>query len=172
MHRLLPSLLILAALAACSNKDRDGDGVPDSEDCNADDPGSSSGGTEVCDGVDNDCDGEVDEGLTSMWYADADADGWGDPNTFSEACGQPEGYVAVAGDCADTDPNRHPGAQETDCTNPTDFNCDGSVGYADADADGVPACQDCDDAAATTFPGADELCDGLSSEASEVAAIC
>ncbi len=164
MIRLLPSLLVFAALAACSTKDRDGDGVPDGEDCNADDPGSSSGGTEVCDGADNDCDGEVDEGLTSMWYADADGDGWGDPNTFTDACGAPEGYVAVADDCADTDPNRHPGAQETDCTNPTDLNCDGSVGYADADADGVPACQDCDDAAAGTFPGAAEVCDDVDND--------
>jgi hypothetical protein len=74
------------------------------------------------------------------------------------ACEAPAGHVAAAGDCDDTDAAFNPGAAEDDCTDPADYNCDGSVGYADADADGVAACEDCDDADNTAAPGNDELC--------------
>ena len=55
----------------------------------------------------------------------------------------------------------HPDAPETDCADPTDYNCDGSVGAADNDLDGASACEDCDDADPTRSPGAPEVCDEL-----------
>ena len=71
---------------------------------------------------------------------DADADGWGATDEEVTACTQPSGYVSEGGDCNDSDPKYHPDAPE-DCSDPNDYNCDGSVGYADNDGDGVPACQ-------------------------------
>ena len=56
---------------------------------------------EVCNGVDDDCDGAIDEGVTPRWYADRDSDGAGDPASFVDSCGAPVGYVGNASDCND-----------------------------------------------------------------------
>ncbi len=121
---------------------------------------------EVCDArdADEDCDGAADDadasvtGLTS-WYSDADNDGYGDAWSV-DACEQPTGTVAVSGDCDDTSTAFNPGAVEV-CTDPTDYNCDGSVGYADDDADGWAACAECDDTDDAISPDAIEACDGV-----------
>ncbi len=138
--------------------------VADSSDCD-DDPAAGGaavnpGATETCDGVDDNCDGEVDEGVTTTFYLDADADGYGDDALTADACDAPIGYAATGGDCDDTDPSVHPYATES-CSDPVDRNCDGSVGYADADGDGSAACLDCNDGNALVYPGAPEACDGL-----------
>ena len=62
---------------------------------------------EVCDGLDNDCDGTNDEGLSPdvrEFYRDDDGDGYGQRDDALQACGQPSGYAERAGDCDDTDP--------------------------------------------------------------------
>ncbi len=99
----------------------------------------------------------------SDWYADADGDGFGAGEATS-ACEQPSGTVASSDDCDDGDAAVHPGADESDCTDPVDYNCDGSSQYADEDGDGFPACEDCDDGAAGVFPGADETCDEVDND--------
>ncbi len=73
----------------------------------------------------------------------------------------PDGFAADPGDCNDTDDGVFPGASEADCTDSVDYNCDGSVGYADADGDGSPACEDCNDSDGTINPNAIEICDGV-----------
>ena len=78
------------------------------------------------------------------WYADADGDGFG-AGEAQVSCEQPSGTVADSTDCDDASDAVYPGAPEDDCTDPVDYNCDGSTGYADDDADGYPACEDCDD---------------------------
>ncbi len=137
--------------------DQDGDGYPDEEDCAPTDATIHPGAPETCDGVDQNCDDAVDEGLSSSWFKDEDGDGVGAGSTL-EACAQPSGYTDQDGDCNDADPRYYPGAPESDCTDPNDYNCDGSVGFSDADADGVAACQDCDDANPAVKLGATELC--------------
>ena len=142
-----------------------------SEDCNDGDSAVNPAAVELCDGVDNNCDGNVDEGVTDPYWPDADGDGYGDEgSTPTEACEPPSGYVPNADDCNDADVAYNPDADESDCTDPNDYNCDGSVEYADADGDGYPACEDCNDADAAVNPGATETwydgvdadCDGAS----------
>ena len=122
--------------------DEDGDGYTTEDDCDDTDAQINPGVEEICDGVDNDCDDEMDEGVTSTWYPDDDGDGFGEDGAGVEACEQTEGYVGVDGDCDDTDTAYYPGAPEDDCTDANDYNCDGSVGFVDADRDGVAACED------------------------------
>ena len=139
--------------------DNDGDGSPEGEDCDDADPTTYPGAAELCDGEDNSCDGAIDEGVLSSFYADGDGDGYGAGDTLL-ACEAPSGAVAQDGDCDDADPRYNPGAAETDCADPNDYNCDGSVGYADGDGDGFAACQECDDGDAAVNPTAIEVCDG------------
>ncbi len=131
------------------------------DDCDDAESRAFPGADEVCDGVDNDCDGEVDnEPIDSTrFYEDGDADGYGDSAVFVDVCEAPPGYVTESEDCDDTSSAIHPNAEEADCTDPIDYNCDGSVGYADADADGAPACTDCDDSDAERSPLLEEICD-------------
>lgn len=79
------------------------DGLALSEDCADGDAEINPGVPEVCDEVDQDCDGEVDEGVTPPWYADVDGDGWGDPGDVMAGCEAPEGFVADGSDCDDAD---------------------------------------------------------------------
>jgi hypothetical protein len=120
------------------------------------------GAAELCDGADQDCDGEVDEAATdaTAWYADLDGDGFGSGEAVLQ-CDGADGMVAMNGDCGDADPAVYPGAPESDCADPLDYNCDGSVGYVDADGDGWAACEECDDGEAGVNPDAPERCDGV-----------
>jgi hypothetical protein len=132
----------------------------DASDCDDGDPTAYPGAPERCDEVDNSCDGLVDEGVETTFYEDRDDDGVGAADSTTLACAQPLGYAALGGDCEDEDPAVFPGAPEPDCTDPVDYNCDGSTGYADADLDGTAACEDCDDGDPAVFPGATEVCGG------------
>ena len=134
--------------------------VTDDSDCDDADAEVHPAAKEICDDLDNDCDDAIDEDVTTTFYVDADGDGAGTLDTTIQACETPDGYAADPSDCDDTDPAIHPGAKESDCTDPTDYNCDGSVGYADADADGYAACEECDDLDPAVSPDAAEVCNG------------
>ena len=142
--------------------DVDGDGVTVADgDCDDADADVFPGADELCNGIDDNCSLEVDEAPVdaTTWYADADGDGVGDESETKSACEKPSGYAAMSGDCDDTNAAVYPGAPEADCTDPVDYNCDGAVGFADADSDGFPACEDCNDTDAAINSGATELCD-------------
>jgi hypothetical protein len=111
--------------------------VTNGDDCDDIHAEAHPGAAEVCDGVDNNCNGEVDEGLLSTYYADGDGDGYGDEAASVEACAMPEGYVDNADDCADGDAAVNPAAAEV-AGDEIDNDCDGEVDEgpgADADAD-------------------------------------
>ena len=167
---LVPLVLLPGAfLAGCGDKDapdssdidNDGDGVSMLEDCDDDDANNFPGNTETCDGADNDCDGVVDNGALLTFYFDNDGDSFGDDSTAYEACEGGVGEVETGGDCDDESSIVYPGAPEEDCTDPVDYNCDGSTEYADEDSDGWPACEECDDSDPLVNPDADEVCDEI-----------
>ena len=167
--------------------DQPGAHVAANDDCDDRDPSAHAGAVEICDYVDNDCDGDVDEDGLTWWYEDGDGDGYGDVEDAGiEDCGAPDGRVADNTDCNDERDSVHPGADEI--CNGLDDDCDGVVDpdtsidattwYIDADSDGygstaypsITQCDqpagyvdddsDCDDLDDDTFPGADEYCDG------------
>ena len=133
-------------------------------DCDDADPLVSPERPEVCNEIDDDCDGLVDDddepvAGQSTWYVDADEDGFGDEATAALACRQPQGSVAVAGDCDDGATAVHPGAEEV--CNGRDDDCDEVLadGEVDEDLDGVLVCEgDCDDDDPAVHPDALEVC--------------
>ncbi len=162
-----------------------GSAIPTQEyvvaDCDDLDYNVNPDASETCDGMDNNCDGTIDEGATTTYYTDIDGDGFGSQSV--DACAQPAMTALVDGDCNDLDYTINPAASET--CDELDNNCDGTVDegvtvtfYVDGDGDGygvsgqtVEACTvpagaatidgDCDDADAISNPGAAEQCDGV-----------
>ncbi|MEO6167460.1 MAG: MopE-related protein, partial [Chitinophagales bacterium] len=100
--------------------------VNDSTDCNDSNVLINPGATEVCDNFDNNCDGNIDEGLLLTFYADADGDGFGDAGNAVLACALSAGFVTDTTDCDDTNATIFPGAPEIS-TNGIDDNCDGYI---------------------------------------------
>ncbi|WP_437724827.1 MopE-related protein [Sorangium sp. So ce861] len=76
-------------------------------DCDDERADVSPGRVEACDdGIDNNCDGLVDDvSTTPRWFADADGDGLGSPDASSAACVMPDGFAGNADDCDDTNPD-------------------------------------------------------------------
>ena len=144
--------------------DDDGDGfIEGNGDCDDSDPTVHSAADEICDDIDHNCDGDTEAGATDTtnWYRDLDGDGFGEDAELLVACSGPANYSSHGGDCDDDNPAFHPGATEADCTDPADYNCDGQVGYTDADTDSYPACEDCNDNDAAVNSAATETCNSV-----------
>ncbi len=86
---------------------------------------------EICDGVDNDCDGSIDEGDLEAWYPDDDGDGYGRDDDPLRSCLRPDGHTEVGGDCDDADDGIRPDLLTDDCARPRiDANCNGVLDCA------------------------------------------
>lgn len=171
------------------NGDLDNDGYLDvqlgGDDCDDGSGGVHPGATERCNEVDDDCDALIDESAVDAtgWYADKDADGFGDGGDRFASCAPPAGRVGNDDDCDDDDDEVHPDASET-CDH-RDEDCDGvededaidlTAVWLDYDEDGYgggiaydvcfPTREealvdgDCDDGDDDVHPGAAEVCDG------------
>ncbi|MBM4365973.1 MAG: FG-GAP repeat protein [Deltaproteobacteria bacterium] len=178
--------------------DDDADGYSDcSSDCDDDDPTVNPGADETCNGIDEDCDGAIDDGIWGVvvYYVDADDDGYGGGSGSTEGCSIPAGHADNNDDCDDENDDARPDGVEV-CDG-ADNDCDGDIDedvpdaatwYADADGDGygnadapVVACDapeahvaasgDCNDAAAEVAPGLVEIChDGIDQDCTSATA--
>jgi hypothetical protein len=184
---------LLAACDGGKETDVDGDGVEAPADCDDNDAAVLPGAVELCDGVDNDCDGQVDEGVSTQYWPDADGDGFGDASAAASGlCEATAGFAANPGDCDDGDASVNPDAQE-DCTM-VDRNCDLDAyagasdlteWFVDSDGDGFGApdasttscaqpagyadnSDDCDDFSDTAYPGATEICNNRDDDCNQL----
>ena len=192
---LMSALDAGAPLPRSTCLDNDGDGFPGTGDCqsqmyvdcNDNEPNAYPGALELCNAQDDNCNGQIDEGLPVVsYYRDEDGDGVGSMKTGEGCKAPPSGNVTQMGDCDDDNPAIRPGSAEI--CNGIDEDCDGTNDngipfqdfYVDDDGDGfgaatstaVNSCEtsvmgrvtnrsDCDDANPTVKPGATELCNRI-----------
>jgi hypothetical protein len=103
--------------------------VADSSDCDDSNPTVYPGAMELCDELDNNCDGNTDEGLaTYTLFEDLDSDGFGSEVSVEYCDSVVVGYSLISGDCNDANSTIYPGAMEV-LDNGIDENCDGMDNY-------------------------------------------
>ena len=163
--------------------------IADHTDCDDGNPDVHPEAPELCNQIDDNCDGRVDEDPAQdapTWYLDGDGDGYGDPNAPHVSCAPAENEVADDTDCNDADATIHPGAFEAcdgidnDCDPATPDSQSDMSWYPDADQDGygdmnatpeldckpphdgwVADGTDCDDGDGAVHPNATEVCNGV-----------
>ena len=114
--------------------------ITQSGDCDDSSAAINPNAQEVCDTIDNDCDGSIDDADGSVststmttWYTDSDGDGFGG-STSTLACAAPtSNSITQTGDCNDSSAAINPNAQEV-CDN-VDNDCDGATDDADGSVD-------------------------------------
>ncbi len=155
----IPTSFISGSIdCSVSAVDLDNDGFTSDVDCNDNDPSIFPGAVELCDDIDNNCNGEINEGIQATYFIDSDGDGFGDPNNFITDCQLNAGFSLNNTDCDDTNPDIHPSAMEIP-NNGIDEDCNGSdlTQAVDNDNDGFTNDIDCDDSNPNINPDAEEI---------------
>ena len=141
-------MLILLSFLACGDKDptgdsaevfldEDGDGFTSDVDCDDADPDHNPDTPELCNGVDDNCNGVADEDPSdgeTYWF-DSDGDGYGGQTTSKVLCEARDFYTLDNTDCDDTDDDVNPGAAEVCDDDDVDEDCDGVADDADDSVD-------------------------------------
>ncbi|MFM7770615.1 MAG: putative metal-binding motif-containing protein, partial [Bacteroidota bacterium] len=101
--------------------------VANNTDCDDANASTNPNATEICNSVDDNCDTQVDNGLTFVnYYADTDADGFGAGSATSLCANPGAGYATTNTDCNNNNAAVNPNATES-CSNSIDDDCDGLV---------------------------------------------
>ena len=95
-------------------------------DCDDTNSNTNPSATETCNTIDDNCDGQTDDGTLTVYFIDNDGDTYGNPSVSILACTQPIGYTPDDTDCNDTDANINPGSEDVG-GNGIDENCDGQI---------------------------------------------
>ncbi|MCO6477330.1 MAG: metallophosphoesterase, partial [Phaeodactylibacter sp.] len=136
-------------------------------DCDDGNAAVNPGAAEACNGIDDNCDTQVDEGVQSTFYADTDGDGYEDPNNTTQACSAPAGYTADNTDCNDGDASEFPGQTWSPEERRDGNECSSRWAPYPRPASHYTAAElaqtagDCDDGNAAINPGAAEACNGI-----------
>ena len=137
--------------------------VPERGDCDDQNPDTHPNRHESCNGIDDDCDGRIDDGLLlDTFYGDTDGDGYGDTTEPVVACAPGPDASENADDCDDHDADAHPGAiWSIDADGDGAGGTDGAVeSCLPPEAGWVGGADDCNDADPLVHPEAQELCGG------------
>jgi hypothetical protein len=171
------------------DQDEDNDGFNSKLDCNDNNPLIHPNAIEICDNIDNNCNGLTDDGLQNFtYYIDKDGDGYGISANALTTCqaNAPSGYSTKDLDCDDTKASINPAS--TEVCDSVDNNCNGTtddglqtfIYYLDNDGDGygittnaLTTCNantpsgyankdlDCDDGNEAVNPTVAEVCDNI-----------
>jgi MYXO-CTERM domain-containing protein len=117
--------------------DGDADGFAACEECDDGVAAINPDADEVCNDLDDDCDGttDVDAVDATTWYVDSDGDGYTDPDASVVECDAPEGYMAATeADCDDDDAAVNPGGDDVP-GDTIDQDCDGVDAVAEGEGD-------------------------------------
>jgi len=158
-HQFTSVLVLSFTLGDDQCTDEDNDGFLAYEDCDDTNSQIYPGAIELCNNIDDNCNGQIDEGFTLVrYYLDSDEDGYGVPSPSLLSCAQPVGYALTFDDCDDNDSSVNPGVTEGPY-NGKDDDCDPATPDDDLDGDGYLLSEDCDDLDEEINPGALEICD-------------
>jgi hypothetical protein len=100
--------------------------VSNNTDCDDSNSNTNPSATEICNTIDDNCDGQIDEGVQTVYFIDNDGDTYGNPSVSILACTQPIGYTPDDSDCNDNNASINPGAEDI-AGNGIDENCDGQI---------------------------------------------
>ncbi len=142
--------------------------INNGNDCDDDNSSIHPGVSEVCDGIDNNCNGQTDEGVGFIYYRDFDGDTFGNFTNTTYVCSLPVGYVANSNDCNDNNISVwnvnqvwYIDADNDGWYSSTTMSCNRPVGGKNSGEINISHSNDCNDSNYNINPSVTEICDGV-----------